>query len=65
MQTLEQLRRRAKKHGLTIRKAERGEDSFMLVDMKTNAVANYPTALSLAGIEDWLDDLDTNEGTDD
>ena len=62
MQTLEQLRRRAKKHGLTIRKVFRGDDdSYCLVDMRTNAVVSYPTELPLARIEQWLDELDKED----
>lgn len=57
------LKRRAKKHGLLIRKYKRGEDSFMLVDAGTNAVVSYPVPLPLDGISNWLDDLD--EQTDD
>lgn len=49
--TLEQLRCRAKKHGLLIRKYERGEDSYVLVDAKTNCVASYPIPLTLEQVE--------------
>ena len=52
------LKRRAKKHGLLIRKYKRGEDSFMLVDAGTNAIVSYPVPLPLDGIASCLDDLD-------
>ena len=37
----------------------------MLVDNRTNTVAAYPELMTLEEVEQWLDDLDTNEGTDD
>lgn len=55
--TINKLKTRAKKHGLAIRKYERGEDSYMLVDVSYNAiVAPYP--MTLEQVEMWLDDLD-------
>ena len=60
--TRAQLERRARKHGDTIRKFKRGEDSYMLVDIQYNAVvSNYP--LTLAEVEQWLDDLDSANDT--
>lgn len=57
--TLKQLKTRAKKRGLTIRKYERGEDSYVLVDISTNAVAvPAPTPMTLKQVELWLVDLD-------
>ena len=58
--TLAQLKRRAKKYGMTIRKYKRGEDSYLLVDVYTNAVA-APEPMTLAEIERWLDDLDAQQ----
>lgn len=56
--TLNQLKARAQKHGMTIRKYERGEDnSFALVDFRLNDVAT-PAPMALAQIEMWLDDLE-------
>lgn len=55
--TLNQLKTRANKHGLTIRKYERNEDSYMLVDVSYNAIA-APAPMTLAQVELWLDDLD-------
>lgn len=57
--TRAQLERRASKHGLTIRKFERGEELYMLVNLEINAVIGaYP--LSLEQIEQRLDELDNN-----
>ena len=53
--TLAQLKRRAKKYGMTIRKYERSEDSYLLVDVYTNA-AVAPEPMTLAEIERELDD---------
>ena len=50
------LKRRAKKHGLTIRNYERGEDSFMLVDVNNTVAA--PAPMTLDQVDLWLDDLD-------
>ena len=63
MKTLNQLKTQAKKHDLSIRKD--GHGNFMLVDNRTNTVAAYPELMTLEEVEQWLDDLDTNEGTDD
>ena len=58
--TLSQLKTRAKKYGMRIRVYERGEDSYMLVDVQTNSVvAPYP--MTLEQMEQWLDDLDNNQ----
>lgn len=58
--TFEKLKTRAKKHGLTIRKYERGEDSYMLVCIKTNCVV-APAPMTLEQVEMWLDDLDSQD----
>ena len=58
--TLAQLKRRAKKYGMTIRKYKRGEDSYLLVDVYTNAVA-APEPMTLAEIERELDDFDAQQ----
>lgn len=55
--TLGQLKSKAKKHDMTIYKYERGEDSYMLVDIYLNAVA-APAPMTLEEVEAWLDDLD-------
>ena len=56
--TVGQLKYRAKKHGMTIRKYRRGaEDEYMLIDIRLNVVA-APAPMTLAQIELWLDDLD-------
>lgn len=55
--TFEKLKTRAKKHGLSIRKYERGEDSYMLVCIKTNCVV-APAPMTLKEVELWLVDLD-------
>lgn len=58
--TIAQLKTRAKMHNIAIRKYERGEDSYILVDMATNAVvATYP--LTKEQVESWLDDLDDQD----
>lgn len=65
---LAQLRRRASQHGLGICKLRRGdEDSYCVVDMRTNAVVSYPTEMPLAGIAQWLDayEADETEGGND
>ena len=62
--TIEQLKRRAKKFGMTIRKYHRREDSFMLVDVSTGGVA-APAPVTLAQVELWLDDLDNQRDDDD
>ena len=56
--TRAQLQKRAEKYGMTIRK--RGEDSYLLVDVYTNAVA-APEPMTLAEIEHELDDLDAQQ----
>lgn len=53
---LERLKRRAKRHGLTIR-TYCGEGFFMLVDVERNFVA-APAPMTLEQISMWLDDLD-------
>ena len=60
--TLAQLKKRAKKFGMTIRKYKRGEDGYLLVDVYTNAVA-APEPMTLDEIELWLDDLDAQQET--
>lgn len=59
--TISKLKTRAKKYGLAIRKYERGEDSYMLVDIRLNAVG-APAPMTLEQVEMWLDDL--NEQAD-
>ena len=61
METLKQLRNRAAKHGLRIRKNENG---FMVVDARINGVVSYPNSLPLEEIEKWLDDFE-NANEDD
>ena len=60
MATLSTLKRRAEKYGMTIRKHERGEDSYLLVDVYTNA-AVAPEPMTLAEIERELDDFDAQQ----
>ena len=55
--SLSELKTKAKEHGLKIRKNERGEDSFMLVDIAANTVT-APAPMTLEQVENWLDDLD-------
>ena len=62
MATLSTLKRRAEKYGMTIRKHERGEDSYSFVEKRT-ALAIEPYPLPLELIERWLDNLD-NEKAD-
>ena len=63
---LVQLKTRAFKHGLAIRKLRRGdEDSYCVVDMRTNAVVSYPTEMPLAAIEQWLDEMNDETERDD
>ena len=57
--TLAQLKRRAEKYGMTIRK--RG-DSYIVVDRYTNAVV-APEPMTLAEIERELDDFDAQQKT--
>ena len=59
--TLEQLKTRAKHHGLLIRRNGYGDSeprNFSLVDISTNAIAAYPQVMTLEEVSDWLDDLD-------
>ena len=56
MATLSSLKRRAEKYGMTIRKHERGEDSYLLVDIDT-----APEPMTLAEIERELDDFDAQQ----
>ena len=56
--TLAQLKRRARIHSLQIHKYERGENSFVLVDRRTNAVISTP--MPFDDIETYLDDLAAN-----
>lgn len=58
--TLSTLKRRAKNFDMMIRKFERGEDSYVLVDIYTNA-AVAPAPMTLAEVELWLDDLDAQQ----
>ena len=64
MQTLRQLKKRALKRDMLIRKLVRGdEDSYCVVDMRKNVAVSYPYEMSLAGIEQWLDELERNDDT--
>lgn len=67
---LAQLKTRAYKHGLAIRKLKRGDDdSYCVVDMRRNVTVSCPTEMPLAGIAQWLDayeaEADEAEGGDD
>ena len=57
--TIAQLKKRAEKYGMTIRK--RG-DSYLLADVYTNAVV-APEPMTLAEIERELDDFDAQQET--
>ncbi len=57
--TLYQLKKRAADRDLLIRKD--GHGNFMLVDIHTGSIAGYPAQMSLAEIENWLDDLDEKD----
>ena len=57
--TLQQLRRRASKHCLLIRKYERGEDSWMVQDYDRFVVSPYP--LTLEQVAEWLDWYESDE----
>lgn len=60
--TIAQLKKRAEKSGIAIRKYERGEDSYVLVDMTTGAVvATYP--MTKDQVIQWFDDLDNQQDT--
>ena len=62
--TLAQLKKRAEKSGIAIRKYERGEDSYVLADMTTGAVvATYP--MTQAEILLWLADLEAKKDLED
>ena len=60
MATLSTLKRRAEKYDMTIHKYERGEDSYLLVDVYTNVVV-APEPMTLAEIERELDDFDAQQ----
>ena len=53
---LEELKKRAREHDMIIRKYERGEDSYILVDARLNAAVSPD--MTLEQLETWLDDLD-------
>ena len=56
METLEQLRRRAKKRGLAIRKNTAYAGRFYFIaDVETNSVVS-PEMMTLADVKAWLDD---------
>lgn len=55
--TLRRLKARAKRHGLQIHRDCHG--NFILVDRETAGIATYPATLTLAEVENWIDDLDT------
>lgn len=58
--TIAQLKKRAEKSGIAIRKYERGEDSYVLADMTTGAaVATYP--MTKDQVIQWFDDLDNQQ----
>ena len=55
--TLDELKKRARKHDMEIRKYRRGEDFYMLVDIRGNFVA-APEPMTLEQVALWLADLD-------
>lgn len=55
--TLKNLKSRAEKFGMAIRKYERGEDSYMFVDMRTAMVVK-PCPLTFEELASHLDDLE-------
>ena len=58
--TLADLKARAKKHGLIVRKFD--DDSYILAWRDTNsAPADVPTPLTLEQVASWLDDLDDSD----
>lgn len=50
------LKRRAREHGLNI--VRNYGTGYILVDTFRNAVACYPSILTLEEVEQWLDELD-------
>lgn len=58
--SITELKKRAVKRGLMIRKYERGEDSYALVDARLNVVV-APAPMTLEQVEQWLDDLDNQD----
>lgn len=54
-----QIRARAKRHGLALRKSRR-TDGYLLVDLRGNFLA-APSSMTLEQVEQWLDDLDATE----
>lgn len=58
---LQQLRRRAKKLGLSLRNYERGEDAFIVVNPAINAVVPYPVPMTLEQIAACLDEAEADD----
>ncbi|MBQ4494304.1 MAG: hypothetical protein II968_00905 [Selenomonadaceae bacterium] len=58
--TIDQLRRRAEQYDMILYKHTRGEDSYMLLDWRLKAVI-APAPMTLAEVEQWLDDLDKQQ----
>lgn len=56
--TLNQLKTRAARHDLMIRKDGHGD--YLLVDIQTNGLA-APGPMTLDQVEAWLDDLDMQQ----
>ena len=56
MQTLKQLKRRAKQHGMIIRQVRDG--AYRVIDVRTSGLCSYPDEISLEGVEAFLDGLD-------
>ena len=56
---IDRARRKLKAGGYKLRKIERGEDSWMIVDANTNAVVDgaFPCqdGLTLDEVEEWID----------
>ena len=55
---LRALRRRARKHGLSIVVNRKPVTGFILVNNFTNIAASHPSILTLEEVEKWLDELD-------
>lgn len=61
MKTLEQLRYRARKRGLAIRKnTAYAGDFYFVADVEKDFVVS-PEMMTLADVEAWLDELDEHE----
>lgn len=55
--TLRRLKARAKRHGLQIHRDNEG--NYILIDSDTGIVAADSALMTLAEVENWIDDLDT------